>query len=138
MGLTRFGVSLDNDLLKQFDERILRNGPKNRSEAIRDLIRDALVQHCWENETGDKAGTITIIYDHHKNDVTERLNNIEHDNFESIISKMHIHLDHDNCLEVLAVKGKAEKIRQMADEIIGTKGVKHGKLTATSTGKYLK
>jgi CopG family transcriptional regulator, nickel-responsive regulator len=138
MGLTRFGVSLDNDLLKQFDDRILRNGQKNRSEAIRDLIRDALVRHCWEKEAGDKAGTITIIYDHHKSDVSERLNKIEHDNHDCIISKMHIHLDHDNCLEVLAVKGKAEKIHEIADEIIGTKGVKHGKLTATSTGKHLK
>lgn len=136
--LTRFGISLDTKLLNQFDKHIAQTGHKNRSEAIRDLIRDSLVKREWENERGVKVGTISIIYDHHFGDISEKLNRIEHDSHEYIISKMHIHLDHDNCLEVLAVKGEAKDIKKIADEIIGTKGVKHGKLVATTTGKNLK
>lgn len=136
--LVRFGISLDDELLAQFDKTVAQAGLKNRSEAIRDLIRDSLVKREWEVDDGEKVGTITIIYDHHMADVGDRLTKLEHDNHGSIISKMHIHLDHDHCLEVLAVRGKSNEIRRLADEIIGTKGVKHGQLVATTTGKELK
>ena len=136
--LTRFGISLDTNLLNQFDSNIARVGHKNRSEAIRDLIRDSLVKQEWETDSGEKVGTISIIYDHHVGDISDKLTKIEHDNHGYIISKMHIHLDHDNCLEVLAVRGEGRDIQKIADEIIGTKGVKHGKLVATTSGKNLK
>lgn len=136
--LTRFGMSLDSTLLDRFDQLISRTGPKNRSEAIRDLIRDALVRHDWEQEKGEKVGTITLIYDHHAGDISERMTELEHRHHQLVISKMHIHLDHDNCLEVLAVRGEAAEIHKIANELIGMKGVKHGKLVATTSGKNLK
>jgi len=131
-------MSLDSTLLDRFDQLISRTGPKNRSEAIRDLIRDALVRHDWEQEKGEKVGTITLIYDHHAGDISERMTELEHRHHQLVISKMHIHLDHDNCLEVLAVRGEAAEIHKIANELIGMKGVKHGKLVATTSGKNLK
>ena len=136
--LTRFGISLDSELLGRFDQLIKRTGQKNRSEAIRDLIRDALVRHEWEQESGERVGTITLIYNHHSHDITDRLTDLEHDHHDLVISKMHIHLDHDHCLEVLAAKGEGAQIKRLADELIGMKGVKHGKLVATTTGRNLK
>jgi len=136
--LTRFGMSLDSTLLDRFDKLISRTGQKNRSEAIRDLIRDALVRYDWQQERGEKVGTITLIYDHHAGDISERMTELEHLNHQIVISKMHIHLDHDNCLEVLAVRGEAAEIHKIANELIGMKGVKHGKLVATTSGKDLK
>lgn len=136
--LRRFGMSLDSTLLDRFDQLISRTGQKNRSEAIRDLIRDALVRYDWEQERGEKVGTITLIYDHHAGDISERMTELEHRHHQIVISKMHIHLDHDNCLEVLAVRGEAAEIHEIANELIGMKGVKHGKLVATTSGKDLK
>ncbi|MCR4438812.1 MAG: nickel-responsive transcriptional regulator NikR [bacterium] len=136
--LTRFGISLDSELLARFDKMIAEMGYDNRSEAIRDLIRDALVQREWQEERGDRVGTITLIYDHHSGELPERLTELQHDHAEQIISTMHVHLDHDNCLEVLAVRGEARAIRAIADQLIGTKGVKHGKLVATTTGRELR
>lgn len=136
--LTRFGMSLDSSLLKQFDKLIDEKGHQNRSEAIRDLIRDALVQRQWQKEKGMLVGTITIIYDHHVRELSEKMIHLQHDHFVEIISTLHVHLDHNHCLEVLAVKGKAEQVRHIADELIGMRGVKHGKLVTTTTGKDLK
>ena len=136
--LTRFGVSLDADLLSQFDELIAEKKYGNRSEAIRDLIRDTLVRQEWDSDDGEIVGTITLIYDHHVRDLADKLTNDQHAHHEQIISAMHVHLDHDNCLEVLAVKGKTREVRHIADELIGKKGVKHGKLVTTTTGRNLK
>ena len=137
-GLTRFGVSIPNSLLKDFDRLIAQKGYQNRSEAIRDLIRDALVQRQWEKEEGELVGTITLIYDHHVRELSDRMTRLQHDHYAEIVSTLHIHLDHHNCLEVLAVRGRARQVRLVADELIGMRGVKHGKLVTTTTGKDLK
>ena len=136
--LTRFGISLDTALLERFDKLIAEKGYHSRSEAIRDLIRDTLIRHEWEKEEGEKVGTITLIYDHHVREITEKLTEAQHAHHTEIISTMHIHLDHDHCLEVLAVKGDANAIKKVADALIGMKGVKHGKLVTTTTGVNLK
>lgn len=135
--LVRFGVSLDSDLLDRFDDLIARKGYTNRSEAIRDLIRDALVEHEWDADE-ETIGTVTIVYDHHVRALTDKLTSIQHDFQQLIVSGMHVHLDHDHCLEVLVVRGRGSEIRQVADTLIGTKGVKHGKLATTTTGKSLR
>ncbi|MGH7260912.1 MAG: nickel-responsive transcriptional regulator NikR [Nitrospiraceae bacterium] len=134
--LVRFGVSLDGDLLDNFDDLIARKGYTNRSEAIRDLIRDNLVGQEW-NANEETVGTVTIVYDHHVRALTDKLTSIQHDYQHLIVSGMHVHLDHDHCLEVLVVRGKGSEIKQVADTLIGTKGVKHGKLATTTTGKGL-
>ena len=133
--VVRFGVSMDSSLLKQFDKYINQKGYANRSEAIRDLIRNNLVEEEWKVGTGETVGTITIIYNHHKRELTDTLTNIQHKYHASMISTMHVHLDSHNCLEVLVVKGKAREIKIVADRLIGTKGVIHGKLTTATLGK---
>jgi len=135
--LERFGVSIPQDLLAKFDKLIAKKGYANRSEAIRDLMRDEIVEQAVETD-GEVAGTITIVYDHHVKDLSDKLTDLQHDNFKSIVSTSHIHMDHHNCLEVLVVKGKAQKIKEISDKLISTKGVKHGKLVMTATGKELK
>ena len=138
--IIRFGISMDSNLLKQFDSLTAKHGYSNRSEAFRDLVRERLVREEWqedENDLGERVGTITIIYDHHKRDLTETLTEHQHRQHHAVLSMMHVHLDHHNCLEVLAVKGRAKDIRKIADDIISTKGVKHGKLVMTTTGKNL-
>ena len=132
----RFAVSLDSALLTSFERACKRQKYASRSEAIRDLIRDHLVEQGWDDKRA-AMGTITLVYDHHVKDLTDKLTNIQHDHHESILSTMHVHLDHDNCLEVLVVKGKGAGIRNLADRLISTKGVKHGKLTITTAGKEL-
>jgi len=135
--LVRFGVSINEDLLNKFDSLIVHKGYNNRSEAIRDLIRNQLVELEWENEDGEVAGTITLIYDHHVRGLSDLLVELQHDFYELILSTMHMHLDHHNCLEVLSVKGVAKDVRKLAERLISVKGVKHGRLTITSTGKNL-
>lgn len=134
--LVRFGVSLDHHLLDDFDRVIARKNYTNRSEALRDLIRDNLVGQEWD-EDKETVGTITIVYDHHVHDLTDKLTDIQHYYHKLVLSAMHVHLDHDHCLEVLVVRGKGSQIKKVADILIGTKGVKHGKLTTTTTGKGL-
>lgn len=135
--LVRFGVSLDRRLLAEFDRHIRRRHYTNRSEALRDLIRDNLVGDEWD---GDKetVGTITFVYDHHVRDLTSKLTDIQHDYHGQILSGMHVHLDHNHCLEVLVVRGKGMDIKKVADALVSVKGVKHGKLTMTTTGKSLR
>ena len=135
--IVRFGVSMDSGLLKQFDKYIAEKGYANRSEAIRDLIRNNLVEKEWEVGTRETVGTITIVYNHHKRELTDTLTNIQHEYHASMISTMHVHLDAHNCLEVLVVKGKSGEIKIIADRLIGIKGVMHGKLTTTTLGKDL-
>jgi CopG family nickel-responsive transcriptional regulator len=137
-GLSRIGVAIDTELLDKFDELIGQRGYTNRSEAFRDLIRDELVEKTWESPESQVVGTVTLVYDHHVRMLNEKLTNIQHDYHHSILSTLHVHLDHDNCLEVLVVKGRAGVVRKVADVLISTKGVKHGRLTITTSGAELK
>jgi len=136
-GVVRFTVSVPTDLGKQLDEMTRDKGYDNRSLAVADLIRAGLVEHRQNLGNQEIAGTITLVYDHHKQHVQATLTDIQHDHHEVIVSTLHVHLDHDNCLEVLVVRGKAGTIKRIADELIAAKGVKHGKLTVTSSGKDL-
>jgi CopG family transcriptional regulator, nickel-responsive regulator len=135
--LARFGVSIDSQLINKFDELIVGKGYATRSEAIRDMIRDMLVEQEWESGEHETVGTITIVYNHHTRELEHALTDMQHQSFHQIISTLHVHLDAHNCLEVLVVKGKSKEINKIADRLIGTKGVKHGKLTMTTTGKEL-
>ena len=136
--MQRFGVSMESSLLERFDALVRERGYANRSEAIRDIIRDVLVERQWEDEGTEVAGTITLVYDHHVNGLSDLLNEVQHEYYTSIVSTMHIHLDEHNCLEVLVVRGRAGELRRIAERLIATRGVKHGKLTLTSTGKDLR
>jgi CopG family nickel-responsive transcriptional regulator len=136
--LSRIGVAIDSDLLEQFDHLIGQRGYTNRSEAFRDLIRDALVEKTWESPESQVVGTVTLVYNHHVRMLNEKLTDIQHDHHQSILSALHVHLDHDNCLEVLVVRGTSANVRKIADVLISTKGVKHGRLTITTTGAELK
>lgn len=136
-GLVRFGVSIDGQLVRKFDSLITKKGYGSRSEAIRDMIRDSLVDQEWEAESQETVGTITIVYNHHTRELEHALTDMQHKSFHRIISTLHVHLDAHNCLEVLVVKGKSSEIKRIADRLIGTRGVKHGKLTMTTTGREL-
>lgn len=138
MGVKRFGISLDYSLLKSFDSSIAKKGYANRSEAIRDLIRDDLVKEEWKDGSKETVGTITIVYSHDTRELLNMLTEIQHDFHASVAASTHVHLDSHNCLEVLIVKGRGKDIKRIADRLIGTKGVKHGKLSLTTTGRHLK
>jgi len=135
--IVRFGVSMEKSLLKSFDELILRKGYTNRSEAVRGLIRDRLVEEEWQGGKKEMIGTITLVYNHHTRGLLDTLIDLQHHFHDLVISTMHLHLDEENCLEILAVKGRADKIKAVADKLISVRGVKHGKLTMTTTGKEL-
>lgn len=134
--IVRFGVSLEKTLLDRFDKLIRRKKYTNRSEALRDLIRKELVRTEWGDDH-EVAGAITYIYDHHKKDVLTTIIDIQHDFQKLIISTQHIHLDHDHCLEVVVVRGKARGIEALADMLTAVKGVRHGTLSMSSTGRSL-
>ncbi len=135
--VTRFSVSLRRELLRQLDAMTREKGYDNRSLAIADMIRAHLVEHRQRSGRQEIAGTITLVYDHHRPHLQEVLTDIQHDWYGVIISTVHVHLDHHNCLEVLVVRGRSATVRKIADRLIAAKGVKHGKLTVTSTGKDL-
>lgn len=135
--LSRIGVAIDSDLLKKFDRLIAQRGYTNRSEAFRDLIRDDLVQQAWERPDSHVVGTVTLVYDHHVRLLSEKLTDMQHESFHNVLSTLHVHLDHDHCLEVLVVRGKANAVKRLADALISTKGVMHGRLTITSSGDEL-
>ncbi len=128
----RFGVSLPNELLEEFDRKIKEKMYANRSEAIRDLIRDFLVREKWHESTEEVYGSLTLIYDHEKRGISDKLTGIQHHDHAHIVSTMHIHLDKQNCMEMMAIKGKASDVKRIADRLISTKGVKHGKLMMTA------
>jgi len=134
--IIRFGVSLEKELLEKFDKLIKEKKYSNRSEAIRDLIRENLVKREWI-EGKEVAGTITLVFDHHKKELMNTLTDIQHDFHTLIISSQHIHLDHDNCLEIIVVRGKPTEVRELADKLRATKGVKYGALSIATTGKEL-
>ncbi len=134
--LVRFGVSLEKSLLERFDDLIREKQYTNRSEALRDLIRRELVQRAWQGGK-EVAGAITLIYDHHKRDVMSRVTDTQHDFQTVIISTQHIHLDHHNCLEIVAATGRAEEVQKLADALRSIKGVRHTTLSMSSTGREI-
>jgi CopG family transcriptional regulator, nickel-responsive regulator len=134
--LSRIGVAIDSDLLEKFDELIARRGYTNRSEAFRDLIRGELVEEAWAKPDSLMVGTVTLVYNHHVRLLNEKLTGMQHEHYDHVLSTMHVHLDHDNCLEVLVIKGKASEVRRIADSLISTKGVKHGRLFVTTPGTH--
>lgn len=127
MPLARFGVSLDEDILEALDSFVVENKMPNRSQAIRHLVEKNLVEKKWQCNN-IVAGAVVLLYDHHKGDLTVKLNEIQHDYYDVILSSQHFHLNHDNCLEIIAVKGKALKLTELSDKLIGIKGIIHGKL----------
>ncbi len=130
--LARIGVAIDEELLNKFDKLIAKRGYTNRSEAFRDLIRNELIQEVWEASDVEMFGTVTLVYDHHVRMLTEKLTELQHKYHSSIISTLHVHLDHDNCLEVILVRGKSAVVQKLANALIATKGVRHGRFTATT------
>ena len=134
--LTRFGVSLERELLDKFDRLVQEQGYTNRSEALRDLIRESLIKKEWV-EGKEVAGAITLVYGHHKRELLNLLTDIQHEYHDLVVSTQHIHLDHDNCLEIIAVRGHSGEIGKLAQKLKATKGVKHGDLTMATTGKEL-
>lgn len=132
--LIRFGVSLEKSLLEKFDKLIKGKKYTNRSEALRDLIRQELVKDKWAKDL-DIAGAIVMMYDHHKNDLSHKLTHIQHDFSKLIVSTQHIHLDHDNCLEIIAVKGSSKQAQKLEDALKSIKGVKHVTLGMSTTGE---
>ena len=135
-GLARIAISIDKKLMDRFDSSIEEKGYTNRSEAIRDLMRDSLVEAEWKADA-EVVGTITLVYNHHTRELPDTLNDLQHNYFHSIVSNLHIHLDEHNCLEVMVVRGKSSDVKKLADRLIGTRGVVHGKLTMATTGKAL-
>ena len=134
--IIRFGVSLEKELLEKFDKLSREKQYPNRSEAIRDLIREELVKREWV-EGKEVAGAITLVFDHHKRELMNTLTDIQHDFYQLIISSQHVHLDHDNCLEIIVVRGKPKGVKELADKLRATKGVKYGSLSIATTGKEL-
>lgn len=132
--LVRFGVAMDTQLLDQFDHLIKVSGYRNRSEAFRDLVRERLVRQEWDLMGCDQLGTLTLIYNHHTPNLSERINTIQHRHHPLVISTMHIHLENDYCLEVMAVRGQSAEIRKFSDYLLSLKGVIHGQLVMTATG----
>lgn len=130
--LSRFGVSVDSNLLTKFDQLITNQGYTNRSEAIRDMMRDYLADHAKEEKGVMIVGTLTLLYDHHVRELSDRLTDLQHHYHQNIISTLHVHLDQSLCLEVLILKGKDQDIEKIAGKLISTRGVKYGKLTSTS------
>ena len=130
--LSRIGVSIDADLLRRFDSFIADKGYENRSEAFRDLIRERLVDSAVIGPNAFVVGTVTLVYDHHTRLLPEKLTDIQHEHHDIIISTMHAHLDHENCLEVIVLRGKSKDVQRLADRLISTKGVQHGRLVMSS------
>ena len=135
--LARIGVALPEDLLQEFDRLIEKRGYTNRSEAFRDLVRNELVGEISASSDAEVFGTVTVVYDHHARLLTEKLTDIQHRHYAAILSSVHVHLDHDNCLEVILVKGKSALVQKLANSLIATKGVKHGRFVLTASGRDL-
>lgn len=130
--LERFGVSMPGELLARFDETIRAAGYANRSEAIRDMVRDYLVRQRWDCPEGEVVGTITIVYDHHTRELEDTLTELQHDHCETIICTTHVHLDAHHCLEAIVVRGRSAEVQNIAQRLLSIRGVKHGGLTATA------
>ncbi|MBN2225423.1 MAG: nickel-responsive transcriptional regulator NikR [Deltaproteobacteria bacterium] len=137
--LIRFGVSLDRELLTQFDSYLSQKGYENRSEGIRDLIRDALVRQEWEavDPNEERMAVVSIVYDHHESDLPGKLTELQHERHGVVHSALHIHLDRHNCLEILVLRGPMGSIQDLGNKLISTRGVRHGKMILTTTGKNI-
>jgi len=135
-GLTRFSISLEKALLEKFDLQLKQDGCPTRSKGVADLVRESLVKHEWKGGR-EVAGAVLMVYDHHKRDLSNKLTNVQHDFHHLIISSQHIHLDHDNCLEMVVVRGKPRDVEVFYGKMKGTKGVKYANLAIASTGKAL-
>ena len=135
--ITRFGVSIDTPLIDRFDRWMESSGYTNRSEALRDLIRSRLVEEDIRSPATNGFGVLSLVYDHHKRDLEEKLTSLQHKHHHAIIAATHVHVDHDNCLEVVLLKGKVGMLQDIAKELGSFKGVKHSKLVLTSTTKHL-
>jgi len=135
--LVRTGLSLERDLLERFDAAIDRKGYQNRSEAIRDLIREHLVEEAVEDNKVI-VGTLTMVYDHHQPNLSAKLIEAQHEAASKVLAATHVHLDHHHCLEVVILKGRSGEVKSLADRILSLRGVKHGQLTVTTTGKHLR
>ncbi|MCE9615291.1 MAG: nickel-responsive transcriptional regulator NikR [Lentisphaerae bacterium] len=133
--LCRFSLSMAGDLVDKLDAMAKAKGGANRSQTVADMVRAQLIEHQGQRGTHHIAGTITLVYDHHRRNIQGLLTDIQHDHGPLIIATMHVHLDHHNCMEVLAVRGRADAVRRVADRLIAAPGVKHGKLTVTTTGQ---
>jgi CopG family nickel-responsive transcriptional regulator len=138
--LERIGVSLEDELLERFDKLITEKGYVNRSEAIRDLIRDALVQRSWSESGGreERVAVVTLVYDHDSSSLAQKLAHIQHENHKAVVSALHVHMDEHNCLEVLVLRGRAKDVVSMGEGLVSTKGVKYGKLVPATTGQDLR
>ena len=136
-GVTRVAVSLEPELLEQFDALVADHGYATRSEAVRDLIRAKLVEEKLRQSASASVGAVCLIYDHEQSGLPHKLTHLQHTSHEQIISTLHVHLDAHNCLEILVVRGTGKAVRQIGDRLIATKGVKHGQLVMTTTGKGL-
>ncbi len=135
--LARIGIAIPEDLLEEFDRLIERRGYATRSEAVRDLVRKELVDEIAASPNAEVYGTVTVIYDHHARLLLDKLTEIQHQYYDAIISSMHVHLDHNNCLEVILVRGKSTLVQKLANALIATKGVKHGRFILTTSGRNL-
>lgn len=134
--ITRFSVSLENDLLEQFDRYCKEQHFATRSEAVRQLIRDTLTEHAWESESQDAAGTLTLVYDHHRQQLRDHLTQIQHDHTDLVVSTLHAHLTHDVCLEVIVLRGPAGRLQEIAAQLRGLKGIYKGELVMASAGEH--
>jgi CopG family nickel-responsive transcriptional regulator len=133
----RFGVSMEDDLLARFDELISERGYGSRSEAIRDLVRQELVKEEWADPNVEVVGTITLVYEHHEHELAKVLPDLQHQYHDCVVCSTHIHMDAHNCLEVVIVRGVSSKVKVIANTLLSTRGVKHGQLVSTSTGRTL-
>jgi CopG family nickel-responsive transcriptional regulator len=137
--IERIGISLEEDLLRQFDRVIEERGYASRSEAVRDLIRDALVQRQWSEASSreEQVAVVTLVYDHDSSSLAHKLAHIQHENHKAVVSALHVHMDEHNCLEVLVLRGRAREVLRMGEGLVSTKGVKHGKVIPATTGQSL-
>ena len=137
MAVVRFGVSLPRELVRAFDKRLRAKGYRSRSEAIRDIMRDYLVGGEWESSSESVVGTVTLVFDHHTRELNSVLTQVQHEFHHTVVCSTHVHLDEHNCVEVIIVRGRAKVLQAIADRLISTRGVKHGKLVYTTTGREL-
>ncbi len=131
--LSRFSISTEDDLLQSFDQLIARQGYENRSEAFRDLMRDALIKSKIEDspQTGEVLGTLTLVYDHHASDLSDKMNDLQHRYYNLVVSVLHVHVNHDDCMEVIVLRGEIGQVRSVSESLLTLRGVKHGKLFVT-------
>jgi CopG family nickel-responsive transcriptional regulator len=138
--IERIGISLEPDLLARFDRLIEQKGYVNRSEAVRDLIRDALVQREWSEAGGadERVAVVALVYDHDSSSLAQKLAHIQHENHKAVVSALHVHMDEHNCLEVLVLRGRGREVVRMGEGLVSTKGVKYGKVVPATTGQRLR